>query len=189
MNKRGERVLDKMLMELQNNMRACGILITFSGRFSQGIIEELGDAIKKHMEAEDRSRNIIFNVFGVYIEQTHNIKKYTVEKEDSCFYNQIVNSGIITIGKNENGYFIWSGNLIENVDAQALAARINQLIKLDKNELKKQYKEQIKKELPPDSKGAGVGLISIARKASLPVEYSILELDENLSFFSIKVTV
>ena len=182
-------MLENMLLDLQNNLKSYGVLISFSGRFSQGIIEELGDAIRKHMEVEDRPKNSIYNVFAIFVEQTHNIKNYAAAKENCCYYDKIINSGIITIGKSETNYYVCSGNLIENKDAEALAAKINNLINLEKNELKKLYKEQIKKDPPPDSNGAGVGLIDIARKASLRIEYSILKLDEELSFFTIKVHV
>ncbi|ACV64935.1 conserved hypothetical protein [Desulfofarcimen acetoxidans DSM 771] len=182
-------MLKNMLLDLQNNLRAYRVLISFSGRFSQGIIEELGDAIRKYMEVEDKPRNSIYNVFAVFVEQTHNIKNYVAEQECSPYYEQIANSGIITIGKTDNRYYVCSGNLIQHKDAGILSSRIDKLIDLDKNELKKLYKEEIKKDLPPGSKGAGVGLIDIARKTSQRIEYSILKLDDNLSFFSIKVQV
>jgi len=177
------------LIELQKTLKEKGILISFSGRFSQGIIEELGDAIKKHMETEDLPRNDIYNVFAIFVEQTQNIKNYTAKKLDTIHYDSIVNSGIVTIGKKEEGYFISSGNLIENKDVEALAERINRISALDKLELKILYKEQMKRELEQGSMGAGVGLIDIARKASNPVSYSINKVDDLLSFFTITVIV
>lgn len=177
------------LINLQRTLKAEGILISFSGRFSQGIIEELGEAIKKHMEDEDYPRNDIYNVFAIFVEQTHNIKNYAWSKEGTEFYDKIIASGIITIGKNEKGYFVSSGNLIENTDTEDLAARIDGIRVADKQELKQRYKEQMKKELAPGSMGAGVGLIDIARKASLPITYSILKVDEQLSFFTLTVAV
>lgn len=179
---------DKMLMNLQDTLSSSGILISFSGRFSQGIIEELGEAIMKHMEAEDRPRNDIYNVFAIFVETTHNIKKYASSKLGGEFYNQIFNSGIVTIGNSEEGYFICSGNLIEKDDAEKLADRLDSLIPLDKDQLKKRYKEQMKKDLPPDSTGAGLGLIDIARKASKPMKYSIRSV-QDLSFFTLTVMV
>jgi len=141
------------------------------------------------MEAEDRPRNDIYNVFAIFVEQTQNIRNYSFSKKGSVGYDYIANSGIITIGKNQGGYFICSGNLIEKGDAPALADRIKQLANLDKNVLKRLYKEQIKRDLPFGSMGAGVGLFDIARKASQPIEYNIIDIDENVSFFTIKVTV
>jgi len=179
---------EKMLIDLQSTLGSSGILISFSGRFSQGIIEELGEAIMKHMEAEDRPRNSIYNVFAIFVEITHNIKKYAVSKLGSEFYDRIYNSGIVTIGRNEEGYFICSGNLIEKADSERLAEKLDSLIHLDKDQLKKRYKEQMKKDLPPDSTGAGLGLIDIARKSSKSMNYSMRNM-QDLSFFTLTVRV
>ncbi|MBC2726414.1 SiaB family protein kinase [Desulfosporosinus sp.] len=179
---------DKMLINLQNTLSSSGILISFSGRFSQGIIEELGEAIIKHMETEERPRNDIYNVFAIFVETTNNIKRYSLSKQGSEVYERIYNSGIVTIGRNNEGYYICAGNLIEKADADKLAAQLDSLIPLDKDQLKKRYKEQIKKDLPPDSMGAGLGLIDIARKCSKPMNYSLRDID-HLSFFTLTVKV
>lgn len=177
------------LIELQNILRQNGILISFSGKFSQGIIEELGDAIKKYMEDEERPQNDVFNVFAIFIEQSQNIKNYSKKNENSIYYDKISNSGIVNIGKSENEYFIWSRNLIKNSDIAVLTQKLESIKKMDKSELKKYYKEQIKKDVPIDSLGAGVGLIEIARKASKPIEYSINKADEEFSFYELRVIV
>lgn len=181
--------MDKNLLELQSTLRNNGILISFSGRFSQGIIEELGDAIRRHMEAEDRPKNDIHSVFGIFIEQTQNIKNYTSKKMHTETYGTIADSGIVSIGKSDSVYFIWSGNIIENCDRQGLQDKLDKLSTLDKTELKKLYKDKIREYQDPEAYGAGIGLIDIARKASSPIEYSIEKLDDMFSFFQIKVIV
>ena len=177
------------LFELQNTLRSNGILISFTGRFSQGIIEELGEAVKKHMESENRPQNNIFNVFAIFIEQTQNVKNYSSSKEKSPYYDRIANSGFTCIGKSEEGYFISSGNLIEECDIQTLIDKLELIKDMNKDELKKLYKELMRKEITPDMKSAGIGLVEIARKASFPIEYSIKEVDDLFSFFELKVIV
>lgn len=177
------------LFELQNTLRNNGMLINFSGRLSQGIIEELGEAVKKYMEAEDRPKNDIYSVFAIFIEQTQNIKNYTACKEGKSTYDMIANSGIVSIGKIDSSYFIWSGNIIESCDGQALSERLDMLAKLDKEKLKILYKEQIRKAIEPECSGAGIGLIDIARKSSLPIEYSIDRINNEFSFYQIRVIV
>jgi hypothetical protein len=177
------------LLELQSVLMNNNILISFSGKFSQGIIEELGEAIKKHMEAEDKPQNKIFNVFGIFIEQTQNIKNYVMSNEGNCNYDKIASSGIVSIGRTDSGYFIWSGNLIENRDIAKLSDKLELIRAMSKDDLKKHYKEQLRKILPEGSLSAGVGLIDIARKASMPIYYSIEPHNDNLSFFQIKVIV
>jgi hypothetical protein len=181
--------VETMLIELQKSLSSRGILISFAGRFSQGIIEELGEAIKKHMEAEDRPRNDIYNVFAIFVETSHNIKNYSASKQQTPHYEPISNSGIITIGKNNGGYFISTGNLIEHEDIPMLTAALDELKVLDKDQLKKRYKEQMKKAVSPESVGAGLGLIELARKSSQPLDYSIRNIDDSFSFFTLTAVV
>lgn len=181
--------MKKNLIELQNILRDNGILISFSGRFSQGIIEELGEAIKNYMEAEKNTKNSIFNVFAIFVEQSQNIRNYTISKEETCNYDKISNSGIVNIGRDGDEYFICSGNLVENNDTAKLIERLELIKGMGKEELKKLYKSELKKELPEDSISAGVGLIDIARKASQPIEYSLDRIDDTFSFYQLRVVV
>lgn len=181
-------MLGNELYDVQHALRNKGILISFSGRLSQGLIEEYGEAVKKYMETEERTRNEVFNVFAVFIEQTQNIKNYVVSKEGSPDYERISNSSIVTIGKSEEGYYICSGNMGEASDLEHLAGRIELLRSLDKAGLKKLYKETMMKE-PPENGGAGLGIIEMARKASMPLEYSVTPIDGALAFFTLKAVV
>ena len=79
------------LLELQKILQQHGVLISFSGRFSQEIIEELGDAVKKYLETESISQTETYNVFSVFIEQTQNIKNYCGQKVNSPYLDRIAN--------------------------------------------------------------------------------------------------
>jgi len=177
------------LLDLQKLLQNYGVLISFSGRFTQAIIEELGDAVKKYLETEATSQNDTYNVFSVFIEQTQNIRNYSAGKNDSPMGDRIANSGIVAIGKSEDGYFVSAGNLIESKDIGPLISRLDEIIPLDKAELKKLYKEQMKKDLSPGTTGAGLGLIDMARRAKKPLKYSVVKLDETISFFTLKAYV
>lgn len=177
------------LLQVQNTLRQNGIMICFSGRLSQGLIEEYGQAVKTYLETEDRPKNQIFNVFSIFIEQTQNIKNYCAGKKGTDEFDRIVQSAIVTIGKEENGYSISSGNLVANEDIPRLTAAVDLLTGLDKDGLKQLYKEKLREELPPGSSSAGLGLVDIARKSSMPLEYSVTAVEDSLSFFTLKAIV
>ncbi|HWR55405.1 MAG TPA: SiaB family protein kinase, partial [Negativicutes bacterium] len=103
--------------------------------------------------------------------------------------DRIANSGIVAIGKSAEGYFISSGNIVENQDIHALETRLKEIVSLDKAGLRKLFKDQMKKEILPGTTGAGLGLIDMARRASRPLHYSLVELDEQISFFTLKAYV
>lgn len=177
------------LLGLQNVLRDNSILISFSGKLSQGIIEELGEAVKKYLETEDVPKKEIFNIFSIFIEQTQNIKNYCFSKRESEIYDHIASSSIVAIGKTVEGSFICSGNLLYKDDISKIVNKINHLLEMDKDQLKKTYKEILKSELQDDATGAGLGLVDMARKASRPLEYTITNIDEQFSFFTLKAVV
>lgn len=177
------------LLEVQNKLRQNGILICFSGRLSQGLIEEYGQAVKKYLETEDRPVNQIFNVFSIFIEQTQNIKNYNAGKVGSPAYGELAASAIVTIGKTEDSYFVYSGNLVENADVAKLTETIEAIASLDKDGLKRLYKERLRQELPEGSTGAGIGLVDMARKASGPLQVSFSPVAEGFSFFTLKALI
>lgn len=181
--------MNHKLLDVQNKLRQNGILICFSGKLSQGLIEEYGQAVKKYLETEDRPMNQIFNVFSIFIEQTQNIKNYNAGKEGSAAYGELSASAIVTIGKAEDSYFVSSGNLVEDADIARLAETIDAVAGLDKDGLKRLYKEKLRMELPEGSTGAGVGLVDMARKASGPLQYSFTPVAEGISFFTLKALI
>ena len=78
------------------------------------------------------------------------------------------------------------------VKKEAVASLCEQLTKLQnmsKDELKRYYKEQRRKESREDSKGAGLGFIELARKSVKPIEFDVKPIDEQLSFFALKTII
>lgn len=187
-------MLKQNFMELKKHLDENSILLTFAGPFSQEIIEYLGAALKSYMEAEQNNKNSSYNVFSVFVEQSQNIKNYMQCKKLIEINETLINSSILTISKNDGSYVVCSANLIEMEDSPRLASRIDKLNGMSKKELKDAYKNQIKISRNTDKndfKGAGLGLIEIARKASKPIEYEFLTYENNSPYlyFVMQVTV
>lgn len=177
------------LCEVQHFLQSNGILISFSGKLTQGLIEEYGAAVKKYLEQAERPTSEIHNVFSIFIEQTQNIKNYCSSKDNSPHGEQIASSSVVTIGKEELQHVIRSGNLVENADVVLLREALDQIVALDRTELKQLYKAKLREAVDQDALGAGIGLVEMARKAKRPLEYSITPIDEHLSFFTLKAVI
>ena len=174
------------MLKLKEYFTSEGILISFNGSFTHGIIEEIGNAIKGHLESEQSKKGVITDVFAVYIEQTQNVRNYLMRKG---LASEPKGSAILVIAHSANRYTIRSGNTMKKQDVPALAARLDQLQKVSKEELKTMYKEQLRKERGPDSTGAGLGLIDIARRTSGGLHYQFDPMDADHDFFSLAVDV
>jgi len=181
-------VIDTML-QVQSFLRDKGIIICFSGKLSQELIEEYGAAVKKYLLAEDRPVDEVYHIFSIFIEQTQNIKNYCSHMHADRDYEQINTSCIVTIGKTEEGSYISSGNLLKHEDAAVLAARLDELRVLDAQAIRKLYKAKLREELPPDAGSSGLGLIEMARKSSKPLQYTLSRVNDTLSFFTLRAVV
>ncbi|MBP2231469.1 hypothetical protein J2847_004788 [Azospirillum agricola] len=176
------------LFNLQELLSRQKLLICFSGPFSHSVIEELGKAVRNHLETEQIGKSAIMDVFSVYVEQAQNVRNYTASCE-AAGRPIPANSGIVVIGKDGDHYVVSSGNLVEADAVPVLSASLDRLRGLDKAGLKAAYKEQSRKPREAAASGAGLGLIDMARKASRPLDYAVRPVDSRYFFFSLEVQI
>lgn len=174
---------------LREIFERCHIVISFNGPFSQSVIEELGEAIRRHLESQTQPRKRIADVFAVYIEVTQNIRNYAESVGDGDDHIARLNAGTVLIAREGEEYAVVSGNLVRKQDAAPLAERLDQVLALDAAGLKAAYKERLRAPVEEGAKGAGLGFLQMARKASRPMEYSLSEGDSEHDFFSLTVHI
>lgn len=174
------------LFSLREQFNQRQIMLCFNGPISQNLIEEVGNALKSHMQ-KDNEQSLTMDVFGVYIELTQNIRHYGISKG----YNAMDNSATVVIANDdEDHYLVLAGNLVEPEDAQALADKVSQLALMDKAELKAAYKKQLREPRDQDkASGAGLGLLDIARKTSRPLAANITKAENGKVFFSLLAVI
>ena len=174
------------LLALRNQFERHNILLAFNGLFSATLIEEIGLALRKHLEALSATPTEVTDVFTIYIEMTQNIRHYATSKNLSDSQA----SGTITISREQDHYIINAGNVVDIADGEVLLQRIHHLAGLDKTGLKALWKTQMRQPRQAGaSSGAGLGLIDMARKASRPLAASFNRLDDRSGFFSLQVVL
>lgn len=179
------------LLQLRQMLAAADILICFNGPFSQSLIEEIGTAIRKHLE-NDVAKSTLLDVFSVYIEQTQNIRNYAQRKaQQDAAAAAVFNAGTVVIGRSDGHYVVASGNVIAAADLPGLLERLDRLRALDKPALRTLFKEQMRQTPPADSDtgGAGLGLIDMARKTRQPLTYQLRPLSDGQQFFTLIATI
>ncbi|HYE00322.1 MAG TPA: SiaB family protein kinase [Alphaproteobacteria bacterium] len=174
------------LFDLQTQLSRQNLLICFSGPFRHSIIEELGLAVKRYLEQDNVTKSALLDVFSVYVEQAQNVRNYTMRREADQSLPE--GSGIVVIGREEEGYVVSSGNLVLAEDVAPLVAHLDRLSGLDKAALKALYKEQARRPRE-DAAGAGLGLIDMARRATRPLRYAVRPVGDRTTFFSLAVHV
>ncbi|MBS0194686.1 MAG: SiaB family protein kinase [Proteobacteria bacterium] len=177
------------LIDIKDRMREAGILISFNGSFSHGIVEELGTAVKKYLESAEGKPSAMMDVFSVYIEAAQNVRNYSERRLAAGADRQEMDANILVISRRDDHYEVSAGNAIDSADIQPLTERLQRLAGMDKAQMKACYKEQLRKERGPEANGAGLGLIEMARRASAPLQYRFTPTDDGGAYFSLSVVV
>lgn len=175
------------LFSLRTHFNRNRILLCFNGPISRSLIEEIGNALKNYLQAENAQPTAAMDVFSIYIEMTQNIRHYA----QSRGYGDLDSAATVIVARDaEERYLVQAGNIVETADGEALLARVEALASMDKAQLKAAYKTQLR--LPRDAEattGAGLGLIDVARKSSLPLKSSLSPIDEKHAFFSLRAFI
>lgn len=170
------------LLAIREIFNRQNIMLCFNGPVTAPLIEEIGTALRKHMEGLQESPSAVSDVFSVYIEMAQNIRRYA---QAQTFENE---ASTILISRIDDGHYVISAsNVVRDEDGQALIERIRQLADLDKDALKAAFKTQLRQPRSELSGSAGLGLIDMARKASAPLQHFLQSLDNGRSLFSLRV--
>ena len=188
-------MLARSLFELRGTLAQEGIMFAYCGYITESVRTAVGDALKQKLAFEDTNTKTVRSVFAVFVEQMQNIIRYSAEKvppeararggeppEELRF-------GVLTIGQQDGDYIVRSGNLVHQADVERIRARLARIQIMDKEQLKAFYKEQLRSEVDEHSKGAGIGFVEIARRASRPIRFDFTPVDAEHAFFALEASI
>jgi hypothetical protein len=182
------------LFELRSLLHKRGIIFAYSGYVTEPVLSGVGEALKRKLAIDDADTKTLRSVFAVFVEQMQNIIRYSAETlwqdpESETSPSTEIRHGILTIGKEGGEYVVYSGNLVRRTDVERLRERLTKIRDMSKDELRAMHKERLRSGPEEGSKGAGLGFMEIARRASKPIEFDFVDVDARHSFFSLKATV
>ena len=179
------------MQEYIDSLKNRNISISYNGPLWEDGIISMADMLKSQMSQQNLPKRASKTVFSVFVEQMTNMLMYSAGREKyGQDGNDEVPTGMLVLGQKDNSFFIQTGNEIHNYNAEHVKKRIDYLNTLDKDELRQHNKERLRGENDnPDSKGAGLGLIEIARRVTAPISYTIEPINDELSYFSMYVEI
>ncbi|NJO02774.1 MAG: hypothetical protein HC880_14805 [Bacteroidia bacterium] len=166
-----------------NDMNNQEIILTFKGTISQEILADVGISLRSKLGSYSVSKK----TFAIFVELAQNIYHHSAEKEFSTSKGRTAGVGVILIQNHRDYLVLSSGNLIENYKIEGLIERCDYINTLGEDDLKEYYMKQRKR--PTGGIGANIGLIDMARRSGHPLEYQIVEIDDETSFFALSIKV
>lgn len=188
-------MLAGQLMDLRSKLHTQGVIFAYSGYVTEPVLSGVGEALKQKLTIDDADTKTLRSVFAIFVEQMQNIIRYSAEMQhapppasDAKALKEI-RYGILTIGKVEMDYVVCAGNLVRQSDVERLRERLSRIRDMSKEQLKAVYKEQLRADPEEGSKGAGLGFMEIARRATRPIEFDFMEVDADHAFFALRATI
>lgn len=165
-----------------------GILLSHIGQLSYntiGILLRQLEQLMKDLHIEEITRK---KIYAVMVECLENIDRHkhpelqglNLDSEfDTHFLLEFIDDSFIII----------TGNAIINSAIDDLQERLDTVNKLDEKELKKLYRKKLLTGEISEKGGAGVGIIDMAKITQNKIEYSFKPINEELSFYQIKLKI
>lgn len=133
----------------------------------------MAEAVKlraEHTGAVGQTRRKLFSSF---IEMAQNIVHYSADlhEKEGKVTEPSMRHGAVFITQTDEHYYLHCANPVDADMAEKLRVKLEHLRSLTNEEIKSAYKEMLRAETPVDSKGVGLGFLTVARDASAPLEF------------------
>ena len=175
-------MLASQLLDFRAMLEGQGVIFAYSGYVTEPVLSGVGEALKQKLTIDDADTKTLRSVFAVFVEQMQNIIRYSAEKAmRRCLRRgrsalKEIRYGILTIGKEGGDYVVYAGNLIERPTSSAFTPS-----SADPRHEQGRAEGPVQGAAPgrarEGSKGAGLGFMEIARRASKPIEFDFIDLD------------
>jgi hypothetical protein len=163
------------------------VFLTYVGVMSQTLLSGMIEALEEEQNLEGVPKKISHNVFTVLIEMTQNIIKYSKNEDEDG--NKFKSNGLILVGKNDDDdFYVHSQNIVSLADKNKITKRIEEIKKLNEDEIKQRYRELRRSAANSHEIGAGIGFYEIAKRAK-NITYEFEEINNDKSNFYLTINI
>lgn len=168
-----------------------GVLISYKGHLDGDVIDMLTQLTEQKLafaRTRTKVKKKIVNILVEAIQNTYFYLEYAKEKNISVL-KDVTTSFFLVLAQNDYQFALFTGNKIDNKQAEKLKERVRVVNELSEDELQDFYIKSINKEELPTKGGAGIGLVDILRRAKHQVSFQFDDSHSDYTQFSILVQV
>lgn len=170
---------------------ADNLIFFYAGYFSQNIINAIGDAVRMRMAHSEASSSVRRKIFSTFIEMAQNIVHYssdTLTPPDQATLE--MRAGSVMVTHSEGRFYILCANPVDAEFAEHLKPLLDPLRVMTTEQIKNAYRQTLRSsDNTENSKGSGLGFLTIAKDSSAPLEYGITPTDHGMLMFTLKATI
>jgi hypothetical protein len=169
-----------------------GVFFYYCGYFSQPIIAASADAIEQRMDSAGIAEKIKRRVTSAFIEMAQNIVHYSADRLTAAdISTDEVRFGTIMIAKTPDGVALSCANPVDRQTYLRLDPKLEAISRMNLEAIRAAYRDALRAEGEAESKGGGLGLLTLARGAACPLGYSFTPsaTSPELMIFELRITV
>lgn len=183
------QVKEAVLLPLFTLQRQSAVELFYTGYFSQQHIVSMGGVIRSWLDKNETSSVTRRKLFSVFIEMGQNIVRYSSDERFMCIGQDELRFGSLCFHTDHMNYYLETANLVGPEESSLLQTNLEVLRTMTQAQIRDAWKQGLRNDAPPTSKGANIGLLTMARDTSAPLEYRIHPLAaSSLSAFHLKAT-
>ncbi len=143
------------------------------GYFSHNIVAAMSEVVKLRLEVAGVGAPTRRKLFSSFIELSQNIVHYSSDLlVDGQEQGGAIREGAVYIVTEGKRHLILCVNPIATAAVKDLRETLEPLRNMSLDEIKQAYKASLRADTPAQSKGAGLGFLTMARDASEPLEFA-----------------
>jgi two-component sensor histidine kinase len=150
--------------------RSEGVVFFHSGLLDQETIASIGAVLRRRLQEEGASGTQSRKVFATFMEMAQNVLHYAAAGQPEGKF------GALSVESDEQGYQVTCGNFMASDQVPRVRERLESVQGMSHELVRQAYRRQLASDDPdPDSKGAGLGLLTMAVSARQPIEFTFEE--------------
>jgi len=170
-------------LSLFEAMQKDNLSYIYRGYFNQQITDSILSLTELNLETKEQSSKMKKRVYAILVEGLQNITRHQTDAKVDESHKEFDTNGLFVIKRNNDKYYITTGNATNKKNIPTITKLIEKINSLDKDELKKYYKEVLNEGELSDKGGAGLGLIDMARKSGNKLSYKFVDLSDEDTYF------
>lgn len=160
------------------------VLLAFGGVSCNNLNTVILESIEQRLLQFGDRKKVVKRVINVLIECLGNLANHSYKTGD------VGDNSAITVTQTKTHYVIHSSNRIKQDEQRLLAKRLEDVNKLNAEELKTRYIEVLSKDTQSAKGGAGLGIIDMCKKSSEnKLRYQFYPLNDGHNIFSLQVRI
>lgn len=178
------------LLRKYKNIYDTNIILMYKGEVTFDLVTSIIETLEVRIGELESDRIIKKKFYGAATECIQNLYHHMDEvAEDADISTYDSKAGLLMVTARKKFFNIMTGNFIPTSKIANIKSKIDNINSMEKDELKKLYKEILYNGEFSDKGTAGLGFVEIARKTGQKLSYEFHEINDEYSYFTLQIRV